>query len=57
MDDVTIPFANSGIDPVEYRTQKLRDLVLKLTWGVHHTSRKQREHAVGKLQLQDKRHF
>lgn len=31
MDDITIPFANSGIDPEEYRLAKLNDLVLKLT--------------------------
>ncbi|GAV03601.1 hypothetical protein RvY_13997 [Ramazzottius varieornatus] len=31
MDDITVPFANSGIDPDEYRRSKLRDLVLKLT--------------------------
>ncbi|OQV24960.1 putative Testis-expressed sequence 2 protein [Hypsibius exemplaris] len=31
MDDITIPFANSGIDPAEYRLSKLNDLVLKLT--------------------------
>jgi len=31
MDDITIPFANSGIDPAEYRVSKLHDLVLKPT--------------------------
>ncbi|XP_055331252.1 testis-expressed protein 2-like [Paramacrobiotus metropolitanus] len=30
MDDITVPFANSGIDPEEYRMAKLRDLVVKL---------------------------
>jgi len=29
MDDITIPFANSGIDPPEYRLSKLHDFVLK----------------------------
>lgn len=30
MDDITVPFANSGIDPEDYRLSKLRDLVVKL---------------------------
>lgn len=30
MDDITIPFSNSGVDPADYRIGKLRELVVHL---------------------------